>query len=68
MPGFRSLGEGEPVVFWYKKADDGPQATFVCGPGMVECHGIAHRPKRNRKLRNPRFVLYTLLYYYFALT
>ncbi|XP_068199366.1 protein lin-28 homolog B [Antennarius striatus] len=45
MEGFRSLKEGEPVEFTYKKSSKGLESLRVTGPGGGPCAGSERRPK-----------------------
>ncbi|XP_061632741.1 protein lin-28 homolog A [Phyllopteryx taeniolatus] len=45
MEGFRSLKEGEPVEFTFKKSSKGLESQRVTGPGGVHCVGSERRPK-----------------------
>ncbi|XP_008311321.1 protein lin-28 homolog B isoform X2 [Cynoglossus semilaevis] len=45
MEGFRSLKEGEPVEFTYKKSSKGLESLRVTGPGGGPCYGSERRPK-----------------------
>lgn len=49
MPGFRSLREGERVEIWYKKSNQGWEATRVSGPDGENCLGSDKRPKRRKR-------------------
>lgn len=49
MPGFRSLREGERVEIWYKKSNQGLEATKVSGPDGEDCLGSDKRPKRRKR-------------------
>ncbi|XP_021092757.1 protein lin-28 homolog B-like [Heterocephalus glaber] len=43
--GFRSLKEGEPVEFTFKKSSKGLESIRVTGPGGRPCLGSERRPK-----------------------
>ncbi|XP_018118851.1 protein lin-28 homolog B-like isoform X2 [Xenopus laevis] len=45
MEGFRSLKEGEPVEFTFKKSSKGFESLRVTGPGGNPCLGSERRPK-----------------------
>ncbi|XP_064412353.1 protein lin-28 homolog B isoform X1 [Latimeria chalumnae] len=45
MEGFRSLKEGEPVEFTFKKSSKGLESIRVTGPGGSPCVGSERRPK-----------------------
>uniref|UniRef100_A0AAV2KFN0 Uncharacterized protein n=1 Tax=Knipowitschia caucasica TaxID=637954 RepID=A0AAV2KFN0_KNICA len=45
MEGFRSLKEGEPLEFTYKKSSKGLESLRVTGPGGGPCTGSDRRPK-----------------------
>ncbi|XP_032877813.1 protein lin-28 homolog B [Amblyraja radiata] len=45
MEGFRSLKEGEPVEFTFKKSCKGLESLRVTGPGGSPCSGSERRPK-----------------------
>ncbi|XP_015204946.1 protein lin-28 homolog B isoform X1 [Lepisosteus oculatus] len=45
MEGFRSLKEGEPVEFTFKKSSKGFESLRVTGPGGAPCIGSERRPK-----------------------
>ncbi|XP_078504579.1 protein lin-28 homolog B isoform X2 [Lissotriton helveticus] len=45
MEGFRSLKEGEPVEFTFKKSSKGLESIRVTGPGGNPCSGSERRPK-----------------------
>ncbi|XP_069462693.1 protein lin-28 homolog B isoform X2 [Ambystoma mexicanum] len=45
MEGFRSLREGEPVEFTFKKSSKGLESIWVTGPGGNPCSGSERRPK-----------------------
>ncbi|CAM5100375.1 unnamed protein product [Eretmochelys imbricata] len=45
MEGFRSLKEGEPVEFTFKKSSKGLESIRVTGPGGSPCLGSERRPK-----------------------
>lgn len=45
MEGFRSLKEGVPVDFTYKKSCKGLESLRVTGPGGGPCAGSERRPK-----------------------
>ncbi|KPP63521.1 protein lin-28B-like [Scleropages formosus] len=45
MEGFRSLKEGEPVEFTFKKSAKGLESLRVTGPGGGPCAGSERRPK-----------------------
>nr|XP_042117924.1 protein lin-28 homolog B isoform X3 [Peromyscus maniculatus bairdii] len=45
MEGFRSLKEGEPVEFTFKKSPKGLESIRVTGPGGSPCLGSERRPK-----------------------
>ncbi|XP_018409036.1 PREDICTED: protein lin-28 homolog B [Nanorana parkeri] len=45
MEGFRSLKEGEPVEFTFKKSSKGFESLRVTGPGGNPCIGSERRPK-----------------------
>nr|QIQ08913.1 lin-28 homolog A transcript variant X2 [Ambystoma mexicanum] len=45
MEGFRSLKEGEPVEFTFKKSAKGLESLRVTGPGGTTCIGSERRPK-----------------------
>ena len=55
MQGFRSLAEGEEVEYNCKITDKGLEATFVCGPGGVDCRGSERRPVSKKKFKKLRF-------------
>ncbi|XP_036418482.1 protein lin-28 homolog A [Colossoma macropomum] len=52
MDGFRSLREGEPVEFTFKKSSKGLESLWVTGPGGVPCVGSEKRPKSAQKRRS----------------
>jgi len=58
MEGFRSLKEGEPVEFTFKKSSKGLESIWVTGPGGSPCLGSKIRPEgntaRKRKLEGCR--------------
>ncbi|XP_068135524.1 protein lin-28 homolog B isoform X2 [Hyperolius riggenbachi] len=45
MEGFRSLKEGEPVEFTFKRSSKGLESLRVTGPGGNPCIGSERRPK-----------------------
>ncbi|XP_078256376.1 protein lin-28 homolog B-like [Rhinoraja longicauda] len=45
MDGFRSLREGEPVEFTFRKSCKGLESIRVTGPGGSPCSGSERRPK-----------------------
>ncbi|XP_006811491.1 protein lin-28 homolog, partial [Saccoglossus kowalevskii] len=51
MGGFRSLGEGELVVFKYKKSQKGWEALAVSGPDGADCQGSKRRPRPKYRRR-----------------
>ncbi|KAG9278903.1 protein lin-28 homolog A isoform X1 [Astyanax mexicanus] len=52
MDGFRSLKEGEPVEFSFKKSSKGLESLRVTGPGGAPCSGSEKRPKGAQKRRS----------------
>ncbi|XP_066531540.1 protein lin-28 homolog A-like [Hoplias malabaricus] len=44
MAGFRSLKEGEPVEFTFKRSSKGLESVRVTGPGGAPCVGSEKRP------------------------
>uniref|UniRef100_UPI00398E8CDC protein lin-28 homolog A-like n=1 Tax=Pristiophorus japonicus TaxID=55135 RepID=UPI00398E8CDC len=55
MEGFRSLKEGEPVEFTFKKSCKGLESIRVTGPGGTSCIGSERRPKgKNVQKRRPK--------------
>ncbi|KAK3508432.1 hypothetical protein QTP70_029450 [Hemibagrus guttatus] len=52
MDGFRSLKEGEPVEFTFKKSSKGLESLRVTGPGGAPCAGSEKRPKGAQKRRS----------------
>ncbi|XP_061427622.1 protein lin-28 homolog B-like isoform X2 [Lethenteron reissneri] len=56
MEGFRSLREGEPLEFSYRKSAKGLETIRVTGPGGAPCAGSERRPKGKvvPKPRRPR--------------
>ncbi|XP_041109800.1 protein lin-28 homolog B-like [Polyodon spathula] len=58
MEGFRSLKEGEPVEFTFKKSSKGFESLRVTGPGGSPCFGSERRPKgktvQKRKTKGDR--------------
>ncbi|KAL7883862.1 hypothetical protein SRHO_G00015200 [Serrasalmus rhombeus] len=52
MDGFRSLREGEPVEFTFKKSSKGLESLWVTGPGGAPCVGSEKRPKSAQKRRS----------------
>ncbi|KAJ7988082.1 hypothetical protein DPEC_G00319940 [Dallia pectoralis] len=60
MEGFRSLKEGEPVEFTFKKSSKGLESLRVTAPGGGACVGSERRPKvkappqKNRKPKGDR--------------
>ncbi|XP_042194543.1 protein lin-28 homolog A [Callorhinchus milii] len=55
MDGFRSLKEGEPVEFTFKKSSKGLESLRVTGPGGSSCVGSERRPKgKNVQKRRPK--------------
>uniref|UniRef100_A0A4W4FWT7 Protein lin-28 homolog A n=2 Tax=Electrophorus electricus TaxID=8005 RepID=A0A4W4FWT7_ELEEL len=52
MDGFRSLKEGEPVEFTFKKSSKGLESLRVTGPGGAPCVGSEKRPKGTQKRRS----------------
>lgn len=52
MDGFRSLKEGEPVEFTFKKSSKGLESLRVTGPGGAPCVGSEKRPKGVQKRRS----------------
>ncbi|XP_055512407.1 protein lin-28 homolog A-like isoform X2 [Leucoraja erinacea] len=55
MEGFRSLKEGEPVEFTFKKSSKGLESIRVTGPGGTSCIGSERRPKgKNVQKRRPK--------------
>ncbi|KAI5087165.1 protein lin-28-like A isoform X2 [Silurus meridionalis] len=52
MDGFRSLKEGEPVEFSFKKSSKGLESLRVTGPGGAPCAGSEKRPKGAQKRRS----------------
>ncbi|XP_041068191.1 protein lin-28 homolog A-like [Carcharodon carcharias] len=55
MDGFRSLKEGEPVEFTFKKSSKGLESIWVTGPGGTSCIGSERRPKgKNVQKRRPK--------------
>lgn len=59
MDGFRSLKEGEPVEFIFKKSSKGLESLRVTGPGGAPCSGSEKRPKgaQKRRSKGDRYVL-----------
>lgn len=59
MDGFRSLKEGEPVEFTFKKSSKGLESLRVTGPGGVPCAGSEKKPKgaQKRRSKGDRYVL-----------
>ncbi|XP_023661942.1 protein lin-28 homolog B [Paramormyrops kingsleyae] len=51
MEGFRSLKEGEPVEFTFKKSSKGLESLRVTGPGGGPCTGSERRPKGKTMLQ-----------------
>ncbi|XP_035245537.1 protein lin-28 homolog B-like isoform X1 [Anguilla rostrata] len=51
MEGFRSLKEGEPVEFTFKKSSKGLESLRVTGPGGGPCAGSERRPKGKTMLQ-----------------
>ncbi|XP_038955078.1 protein lin-28 homolog B isoform X1 [Rattus norvegicus] len=55
MEGFRSLKEGEPVEFTFKKSPKGLESIRVTGPGGNPCLGSERRPKgKTLQKRKPK--------------
>ncbi|XP_051711389.2 protein lin-28 homolog B isoform X2 [Oryctolagus cuniculus] len=55
MEGFRSLKEGEPVEFTFKKSSKGLESIRVTGPGGSPCLGSERRPKgKTLQKRKPK--------------
>ncbi|KAM5256930.1 protein lin-28 homolog B [Ctenodactylus gundi] len=55
MEGFRSLKEGEPVEFTFKKSSKGLESIRVTGPGGSPCVGSERRPKgKTLQKRKPK--------------
>ncbi|XP_052020441.1 protein lin-28 homolog B isoform X2 [Apodemus sylvaticus] len=55
MEGFRSLKEGEPVEFTFKKSPKGLESIWVTGPGGSPCLGSERRPKgKTQQKRRPK--------------
>ncbi|XP_049627194.1 protein lin-28 homolog B [Suncus etruscus] len=55
MEGFRSLKEGEPVEFTFKKSSKGLESIRVTGPGGSPCVGSERRPKgKSLQKRKPK--------------
>ncbi|XP_007523991.1 protein lin-28 homolog B [Erinaceus europaeus] len=55
MEGFRSLKEGEPVEFTFKKSSKGLESIRVTGPGGSPCLGSERRPKgKTLQKRRPK--------------
>ncbi|ERE86254.1 putative protein lin-28-like protein [Cricetulus griseus] len=55
MEGFRSLKEGEPVEFTFKKSPKGLESIRVTGPGGSPCLGSERRPKgKTQPKRKPK--------------
>ncbi|XP_073749593.1 protein lin-28 homolog B isoform X1 [Callorhinus ursinus] len=55
MEGFRSLKEGEPVEFTFKKSSKGLESIRVTGPGGNPCLGSERRPKgKTLQKRKPK--------------
>ncbi|XP_028858650.1 protein lin-28 homolog B isoform X2 [Denticeps clupeoides] len=54
MEGFRSLKEGEPVDFTFKKSSKGLEALRVTGPGGGPCAGSERRPRGKAPLLKRR--------------
>ncbi|XP_016072959.1 PREDICTED: protein lin-28 homolog B, partial [Miniopterus natalensis] len=55
MEGFRSLKEGEPVEFTFKKSSKGLESIRVTGPGGSPCLGSERRPKgKSLQKRKPK--------------
>nr|XP_048304990.1 protein lin-28 homolog B [Myodes glareolus] len=55
MEGFRSLKEGEPVEFTFKKSPKGLESIRVTGPGGSPCLGSERRPKgKTLQKRKPK--------------
>ncbi|XP_060916270.1 protein lin-28 homolog A-like [Labrus mixtus] len=52
MEGFRSLREGEPVEFTFKKSSKGLESLLVTGPNGAPCLGSERRPKSSQKRRS----------------
>uniref|UniRef100_A0A8C6THG7 Lin-28 homolog A (C. elegans) n=1 Tax=Neogobius melanostomus TaxID=47308 RepID=A0A8C6THG7_9GOBI len=52
MEGFRSLREGEPVEFTFKKSSKGLESLRVTGPNGAPCLGSDRRSKGNQKRRS----------------
>lgn len=52
--GFRSLDDGEEVEFEAKPSSMGIEATFVSGPGGIECKGSSRRPLSRKKFKKIR--------------
>ncbi|XP_069744217.1 protein lin-28 homolog B-like [Narcine bancroftii] len=63
MEGFRSLKEGEPVEFTFKKSCKGLESIRVTGPGGTPCSGSERRPKgktvQKRKPKGDRISSHT---------
>ena len=49
MEGFRSLREGEPVEFTFKKSSKGLESVVVTGPNGAPCLGSERRPKSQKR-------------------
>lgn len=69
MEGFRSLKEGEPVEFTYKKSSKGLESLRVTGPGGGPCYGSERRPKgkvplQKRKPKGDRWVESQCFYFF----
>ncbi|XP_074166304.1 protein lin-28 homolog B isoform X1 [Sminthopsis crassicaudata] len=64
MEGFRSLKEGEPVEFTFKKSSKGLESIRVTGPGGSPCLGSERRPKgktlQKRKPKGDRDIIFPL--------
>ncbi|ELT95392.1 hypothetical protein CAPTEDRAFT_179303 [Capitella teleta] len=54
MQGFRSLAEGEQVLFECRYSDKGVEATLVCSLGGGDCRGSERRPISRKKFRKIR--------------
>ena len=52
--GFRSLDDGEECEFESKPSGMGVEATFVAGPGGIECKGSSRRPLSRKKFKKIR--------------